>query len=353
MLSSVHRRYNPLRDSWVLCSPHRTSRPWQGAQESLSGEDKPAYDDKCYLCPGNTRANGEPNPAYESTFVFPNDFAAVMPSTSPDSAEKVQNLDSNDLFKAEPVTGQCSVICFSPQHNVTLAHMASSDIIIVIDAWKEVYQKAKDNPEVKYCQIFENKGAAMGCSNPHPHGQAWMTSIVPDEPRIEHESLLKYYQKNGKHMLEAYVEKEISLIGTEEDRVIDLNETFVLLVPFWATWPFETMIVSKKRIPSLLDLDEKQQADLADIISRATIRYDNLFKCSFPYSMGIHQSFVGGDEQDVEHLLFHFYPPLLRSATVRKFLVGFELLGMPQRDITPESAAASLRQCSLEHYSRS
>lgn len=319
----------------------------------MTGDDKPEYDEKCYLCPGNTRANGEQNPAYKSTYVFPNDFAAVMPITPYSLAEESSSCKDNDLFKAEPVSGNCSVICFSPKHNVTLAHITPSEISVVIDAWKKVYQSAREDPEVKYCQIFENKGAAMGCSNPHPHGQAWMTSIVPDEPRIEHESLLKYYQKNQKHMLEDYVEKEIALIGTEGDRIIDLNDTFVLLVPFWATWPFETMIVSRKRIPNLLDLDDKQQLDLADIISRAAIRYDNLFKTSFPYSMGIHQSFVGGDEPDVEHLLFHFYPPLLRSATVRKFLVGFELLGMPQRDITPESAAASLRQCSLKHYSSS
>lgn len=347
MLQSVHRRYNPLRDSWVLCSPHRTSRPWQGAQETVGSDDKPEYDSKCYLCPKNQRANGESNPAYESTFVFDNDFAAVTPKT-----ENTPAAISGDLFRAEPVNGNCKVICFSPKHNVTLAHMAPEEIVTVIDAWKAVYNSAKADKDVNYCQIFENKGAAMGCSNPHPHGQAWMTSVVPDEPRIEHECLLNYYKKHNTHMLEDYVAKEEAVTDEQQNRIIDANDTFVLLVPFWATWPFETMIVSRKRIGSIADLTPSQQKDFADIISRVTIRYDNLFKCSFPYSMGIHQSFVGGDEEDVEHLLLHFYPPLLRSATVRKFLVGFELLGMPQRDITPETAAQSLRQCSLTHYSK-
>lgn len=338
LLEEVHRRFNPLRRSWVLCSPHRAKRPWQGEQEKIT-EEKPEYDPKCYLCPGNTRANGEHNPEYSETFVFPNDFAAVnQDSTSP--ALK------GDLFRADPVSGKCVVICFSPKHNLTLAHMSKDALVKVIDAWQQVYQSAVEDPTINYCQIFENKGAAMGCSNPHPHGQAWMLNIIPDEPQIEHDSLAAYYNEHGTHLLEDYAAKELE----EGTRVIDANDTFVCVVPFWATWPFETLVMSKKRIRSIAELDSKQKQDLADILSKTTVRYDNLFQCPFPYSMGLHQAFTGGDAQDVEHLLFHFYPPLLRSASVRKFLVGFEMLGMPQRDITPESAADRLRECSTVHY---
>lgn len=339
VLTEVHRRYNPLRRSWVLCSPHRTKRPWQGDEETIA-DDKPAYDPKCYLCPGNTRANGSENPQYEHTYIFPNDFMAVTPNNSGEPL-------NDGLFRADPVVGRCFVVCFSPKHNVTLANMAVPDIVKVIDAWKEIYQTAIDDPQVKYCQIFENKGSTMGCSNPHPHGQAWLTSVIPDEPQLEHEALLEYHQKTGRHMLEDYVKEELA----KKERIIDENDSFVSLVPFWATWPFETMVVSKRRIPSLHDLTEKEQKDLASILSLLTIRYDNLFRTSFPYSMGIHQKFVGGQEPDVEHLLFHFYPPLLRSATVKKFLVGFEMMGMPQRDITPELAAQTILKQSTTHYS--
>jgi len=352
LLADVHRRYNPLRRSWVLCSPHRTQRPWQGQQENAGGETKPDYDPKCYLCPGNSRASGDKNPSYDSTYVFTNDFAAVNESgaTAPDQVDA----DEKDLFVAERVNGNCKVVCFSPHHNLTLAEMESEDIVKVVQVWTKIYQQTQaQNLElakpVKYCQIFENKGSAMGCSNPHPHGQCWLTSIVPDEPQIEHDSLVAYHQKNKTHLLEDYVAKEL----VKRDRIVDENESFVVLVPFWATWPFETMLLSKKRINSLLDLTPQQQVELAEMLKSLTVRYDNLFQTSFPYSMGIHQAFLqytDNEVQGVEHLLFHFYPPLLRSATVRKFLVGFELLGMPQRDITPEIAAERLRDQSLVHY---
>lgn len=359
--SQPHQRYNPLRKSWVLCSPHRTQRPWQGQQEKAQVEKRPQYDEKCYLCPGNTRANGSVNDKYSQTFIFVNDFAAVKPKAElpdPTSAEKEEH---DELFRAQPATGKCVVICFSPRHDLTLAQMKHDEVMGVIDAWKGVYTDAVKNPEVNYCQIFENKGQAMGCSNPHPHGQAWMTSIIPEEPAIEHASLKEYQAKHhGRGLLEDYVEQELQRknSGNGENRFIEINDSFVALVPYWAVWPFEIIVVSRVKIGNVTELTVKQQSDFADILLRVAVRYDNLFECSFPYSMGLHQSYAvphdnnsSVEKDNVEHLHVHFYPPLLRSATVRKFLVGFEMLGMPQRDITPEMAATMLRKVdNVVHY---
>lgn len=345
LLTEAHRRYNPLRKSWVLCSPHRTQRPWQGQQEKPSVEKRPEYDSNCYLCPGNKRAQGQENPVYKDTFIFTNDFAAVKPGA--DIAEQVSAVaeEGNDeLFQAQQATGICRVICFNPRHDLTLPQMTAEQIEKVVEAWKEVYAEAQQNPEINYCQIFENKGQAMGCSNPHPHGQVWMTNIIPEEPAIEHECLMEYESKHNKGLLEDYVEKELVYSKDEKsNRIVALNDSFTALVPFWATWPFEVMLVSRRKVNNIRQLSDKESKDFSSILLEVTLRYDNLFGCSFPYSMGLHQAFTDGKDS-VEHLHLHFYPPLLRSATVRKFLVGFEMLGMPQRDITPETAAAMLRK---------
>ncbi|CAN6665494.1 hypothetical protein TRVA0_037S00430 [Trichomonascus vanleenenianus] len=350
-----HKRYNPLRGSWVLCSPHRTQRPWQGQQESASGEKRPAYDPQCYLCPGNTRSQGQQNPQYPETFVFVNDFSAVKPLESMGAAAQGEaTASSSELMRAERVSGKCVVICFNPRHDLTLAQMSQAEIVRVVEVWKDVYRDAVANPEVKYCQIFENKGAAMGCSNPHPHGQAWMTSVVPEEPAVEHECMTKYHAQHGRGMLEDYVAQELAAHETgddSQDRVVELNASFVAVVPFWATWPFEIMVISRRKVGSVADLTAQESQDFAEILGRVALRYDNLFETSFPYSMGLHQAFAEHSESSVEHLHVHFYPPLLRSATVKKFLVGFEMLGMPQRDLTPETAASTLRKVNIDkHY---
>ncbi|KAJ5646057.1 Galactose-1-phosphate uridylyltransferase [Penicillium lividum] len=384
-----HRRFNPLRGSHVLVSPHRTKRPWQGAQESASKTTLPSYDPKCYLCPGNQRAQGDVNPKYESTFVFVNDYSAVkeeqasydgnqangmMSNFFPKTALTIADLESRFL-KAEPVTGKCYVLTFSSSHNLTLADLAPIEIVPVINAWTEIYtahlsptsplaQNAppthiapvaphanvtKPREQYRYMQIFENKGAAMGCSNPHPHGQVWTTSNLPEEPAAELEQLRRYRQEHGgAHMLEDYA----TLESLKQERVVFENEMFVVVVPWWATWPFETMIISRTHKRALVDLSESDTTLLAEAIAEITRRYDNLFETHFPYSMGIHQAPLDGTAEEIEasYLHLHFYPPLLRSATVRKFLVGFELMAEPQRDITPEQAAARLRGCGGELY---
>ncbi|CAO3617658.1 unnamed protein product [Cunninghamella blakesleeana] len=359
-----HKRFNPLTKSWVLCSPHRTKRPWQGQQEKPQLDQRPSYDATCYLCPGNKRANGEYNEKYETTFTFPNDFAAVKK----DQPEYIQSngkinhshsdeddIEEEELFRVKGVRGECHVICFSPRHDLTMAEMTVEEIGLVVQEWTKNYQKIKsETPWIEYVQIFENKGSAMGCSNPHPHGQMWCTEITPQEPQQEFNSLIEYKKKHGDQrcLLCDYVKKELK----QQQRIVVENDSFVALVPFWALWPFETMVLSKRHCTDLLDLsnnnnnnNQKEQQDLADILRRITCRYDNLFKCSFPYSMGIHQAPTHGNG-DFAHFHIHFYPPLLRSATVKKFLVGFELLGEPQRDLTPEQAAQRLRDCSEIHY---
>ncbi|KAJ5548027.1 Galactose-1-phosphate uridylyltransferase [Penicillium frequentans] len=369
-----HRRFNPLRGSYVLVSPHRTKRPWQGAQENASKTTLPSYDPKCYLCPGNQRAQGDVNPKYDSTFVFVNDYSAVKEEQAAYDGNNGNDLESRFL-KAEPVTGKCYVLTFSPSHNLTLADLAPIEIVPVINAWTEIYaahlsptsplaQNAppthiaptaphanvtKPKEQYRYMQIFENKGAAMGCSNPHPHGQVWTTSNLPEEPAAELEQLRRYrHEHGGSHMLEDYA----ALESLKQERVVFENESFVVVVPWWATWPFETMIISRTHKRALVDLSESDTTLLAEAIAEITRRYDNLFETHFPYSMGIHQAPLDGTAEEIEasYLHFHFYPPLLRSATVRKFLVGFELMAEPQRDITPEQAAARLRDCGGELY---
>ncbi|KAI9481403.1 MAG: galactose-1-phosphate uridylyltransferase [Benjaminiella poitrasii] len=341
--NNSHRRYNPLTKSWVLCSPHRTQRPWQGQQEGPDMEQRPEYDPKCYLCPGNVRANGEHNPKYDSTFRFPNDYAAVKVD------QPVLEANDDDLIKVEGVRGECHVICFSPRHDLTLAEMSVEEIKKVVDIWTSSYLEMQKKSEyINHVQIFENKGAAMGCSNPHPHGQMWCTERVPEEPSKELAALKEYKSKHdGKCLLCDYAQREMA--DPERKRTVFENDTFLVVVPFWAVWPFELMVLPKTHIGSLPEMSEKQKEDLADAVRRVTCRYDNLFKTSFPYSMGIHQKPFNG-EYDFAHLHLHYYPPLLRSATVRKFLVGFEMLGEPQRDLTPEQAAARLRDLPEVHY---
>ncbi|KAI8994822.1 galactose-1-phosphate uridylyltransferase [Pilobolus umbonatus] len=340
--NNSHRRYNPLTRSWVLCSPHRTQRPWQGQQEDDASEQRPEYDPKCYLCPGNQRASGESNPEYESTFCFPNDYAAVKVDQPALAAT------DDDLLKVEGVRGECHVICFSPRHDLTLAEMPVEDIEKVVDIWTSSYLEMGKKDYISNVQIFENKGAAMGCSNPHPHGQMWCTESIPEEPYKELQSMEEYRQTHdGQCLLCNYAKREMD--DPKRERTVFENDTFLVVVPFWAVWPFEVMVLPKVHIGSLPEMDDKQKTDLADAIRRITCRYDNLFKTSFPYSMGIHQKPLRS-EDDLAHLHLHYYPPLLRSASVRKFLVGFEMLGEPQRDLTPEQAAARLRDLPEVHY---
>ena len=334
-----HRRYNPLLDEWVLVSPHRTKRPWQGQVETPAIDARPTFDPTCYLCPGNTRANGETNPQYATTFVFTNDYAALLPDT-PDG-------EMNDgLLLARSERGTGRVICFSPRHDLTMAEMSVPDLTEVVNTWAAQYAELGAQSQVGYVQVFENRGAMMGASNPHPHGQIWATEHVPQTPAREDAAQRQYWQQHGTSLLGAYLAQEL----TSGERIVCANEQFVALVPFWAIWPFETMIISRAQVGAIGDLDSEARTGLADILKRLTTRYDNLFQVSFPYSMGFHQRPTDGGQYDHWHLHAHFYPPLLRSATIRKFMVGYELLGEAQRDITPEQAAQRLRDCSETHF---
>ncbi|MBL7795955.1 MAG: UDP-glucose--hexose-1-phosphate uridylyltransferase [Saprospiraceae bacterium] len=328
-----HRRYNPLTDSWVLVSPHRAKRPWQGQVENLPPDTRPAYDPGCYLCPGNTRANGEQNPDYAGVFVFDNDFAALLPYVSADST------GDSAFFRARPERGLARVICFSPRHDLTIPEMDTAAIRQVVDAWVQEYCTLGARSFIRYVQIFENKGAVMGCSNPHPHGQIWAQSSIPDEPLKKQRAQRKYWKRHGRTLLADYLQEEVS----KNERILFENEHFVALVPFWAVWPFEAMIIPKRPMPRITDLMDAEKDALADAYRRLTIRYDNLFQTSFPYSAGIHQAPTDGKPHPEWHWHFVFYPPLLRSATVKKFMVGYEMLANPQRDITPEKAAEMLR----------
>lgn len=334
-----HRRYNPLTREWVLVSPHRTKRPWQGQMEETPPDNRPAYDPGCYLCPGNSRAGGAENPEYTSTFVFQNDFAALLPG-EPETAPA-----SDEFFRIEPVNGICRVICFSPRHDLTLAEMSVAEIRPVVDCWAEQYAELNATPGIGYVQIFENRGEMMGCSNPHPHCQIWASSVVPNEVAKEEASQAEYFRAHGRTLLSDYLERELAA----GERMVAANDGFAALVPYWAVWPFEVMIVSRRAVAGIDDLTGAERDDLAAILKSVTTRYDNLFRVSFPYSFGLHQrpARPGGEGW---HLHGHFYPPLLRSATVRKFLVGYEMLAMPQRDITAEAAAARLRELSETHY---
>ncbi len=332
LTNQPHRRYNPLLGEWILVSPQRTQRPWQGQTEDAAIDARPAYDPACYLCPGNTRASGGTNPAYESTYVFTNDFSSLLPDVPNESENK------GDLLRAESERGICKVICFSPRHDLTLARMTTEQIVPVVDVWAKETLGFTSNPDINYAQVFENKGAVMGCSNPHPHGQIWATAHIPNIPAAELLHQREYMESKGSCLLCDYLQIEKG----EGERIVCENEHFAVVVPYWATWPFETLLFAKRHVGSIPELTPDERRGLADIIRRLATKYDHVFGVSFPYSMGWHQAPVDGGNHESWHLHAHFFPPLLRSATVKKFMVGFEMLAMPQRDITPESAAALL-----------
>lgn len=342
-LEFPHRRFNALTGEWVLVSPHRGQRPWQGALESVREKGRPHFDPACYLCPGNVRANGEHNPAYTGTFVFDNDFAALIPEL-PAAAPST----GSPLLRYEPEPGRCRVICFSPRHDLSLPEMTPAEVEAVVATWIEQARDLGRNDSISYVQIFENKGAAMGASNPHPHSQVWASRHIPNEPAKETRAQAEHLRAHGQCLLCAYLEAERSAEG--ESRLVAHNAHGTVLVPFWAVWPFETMLVMHRHVASLAELQPEEAAGLADLLRQVTIRYDNLFGISFPYSMGFHQAPDDGQTHPEWHLHAHFYPPLLRSASVRKFMVGYELLAMPQRDLTPETGAERLRALPSVHY---
>jgi UDPglucose--hexose-1-phosphate uridylyltransferase len=335
-----HRRYNILTGEWILVSPHRTNRPWQGKTEDNKVAEKESYDPSCYLCPGNTRASGDTNPAYDEPFSFINDFSSLLPDT-PDVKK------NEGLLKAESEKGLCKVVCFSPNHSLTLPLMKTEDITKVIQIWKKEYLELGSKDFINYVQIFENKGAIMGCSNPHPHGQIWSQSSIPVEIKKKSRKFKEFWNKNQRSLLSVYVEQELAA----GDRILDENEAFVSLVPYWAVWPFEAMIISKRHIQHIGMLNENEEKAYSEILKRLTIKYDNLFKTSFPYSSGIHQMPTDGKNYPEWHFHMSFYPPLLRSATVKKFMVGYEMFAGPQRDITAEAAAKRLNELPEIHYS--
>jgi len=337
-----HRRLNILTGEWIQVSPHRTKRPWQGQEEEQSAGEKPEYDPTCYLCPGNTRAGGNQNPDYTSTFAFENDFSALLPDTDRDSVNR------DDLLIAQTEKGICRVICFSPRHDLTLPEMPHEQLRKVVDLWTSEFRELGSRPYVNYVQIFENKGEVMGCSNPHPHGQIWAQETIPEEPRKELEQQKKYFKKHQRTLLGDYLEKELE----ETDRIVVQNDHFVVLVPFWAFWPFETLLVSHRPFGTFSDMTDQEKDALADIISKITIKYDNVFNISFPYSAGFHPAPTDGEEHPEWHFHMHFYPPLLRSATIKKFRVGYEMLANSQRDITAEYTADLLRNLPDIHYKK-
>ena len=335
-----HRRYNPLTGEWILVSPHRAKRPWQGQIETDEAKQLPEYDPTCYLCPGNQRAGGIKNPDYTDTFIFTNDFSSLLPDIP------AGEINENNLFVSQSEKGICKVICFSPKHNLTVPLMEINDIKNVVDLWINEYQELGNKDFINHVQIFENKGSMMGCSNPHPHCQIWAQENIPNEPAKEQVQLTNYHNKHGKTLFTDYLEAELR----KKERIVCSNTSFVALVPYWAVWPFETMIISRRNISSLPELIEDEKFHLADIYKQLTIRYDNIFKTSFPYSMGFHQAPTDGKRHPEWHLHMHFYPPLLRSATVKKFMVGYEMLANPQRDFTPEQSALQLKEQSDIHY---
>jgi len=337
-----HRRLNPLTGEHVLVSPQRVGRPWQGQLERPPVETRPAYDPGCYLCPGNARAGGARNPDYDATFVFTNDFAALEERPVTDGVAAAPAA----LLQAEPVRGTCRVLCFSPRHDLTLPEMAVEDIRRVVDVWAA--QTAELGATYRWVQVFENKGALMGASNPHPHGQVWALDALPNEPRKEDERQRAYFAAHGRPLLLDYAAAEVAA----GERVVVANAHWLAVVPFWAVWPFEMLLLPRRPVLRLPDLAGEERDALADVLKRLLTRYDNLFEASFPYSMGWHGAPFAPGEQDHWQLHAHFYPPLLRSATVRKFMVGYELLAEAQRDITPEEAAERLRALPDRHYKR-
>ena len=340
LLQIPHRRKNILTGEWVLVSPHRTKRPWQGAEYTPLEEVRPSYVEDCYLCPGNMRANGDRNPDYKSTFIFTNDFSSLLINTSD------ENFNKDNLLIAKSEKGICRVVNFSPRHDLTLAEMKESDIVKVLAALQEEYREFCANPDIKHVQIFENKGELMGNSNPHPHCQIWAQSSIPMEALKEGKNLKSYFRKRKTSLLSDYLKLELEL----QERVVYENNHFAAVVPFWAVWPFETLIIPKHKVAAITALTEDERKSFANIIKAVTVKYDNLFKISFPYSSGIHQQPSDGKEYEEWHMHMHFYPPLLRSASIKKFMVGYEMLAEPQRDLTPEYCASVLKKLSVKHY---
>lgn len=341
MFDNPHKRKNPLTGEWVLVSPHRTKRPWQGQKEDAALVKRPEYDSGCYLCPGNERAGGEKNPHYKDTFAFTNDFSALLADT-PDFEEE------SPLFSSRSEKGICRVICFSPRHDLTMAKMEPAEALKVVDLWAKEYSELGSQKGIEYVQIFENRGAAMGCSNPHPHGQIWASSSLPDIPEKEDNTQKEYAQTHGSCLLCDYVKEELK----RDERIVFQNDSFLALVPFWAVWPFETMLLPKRHLRSIDECTPDEKKDLAEALVKMGIRFDNLFKTDFPYSMGIHQQPTDGKENKEWHFHIHYYPPLLRSATVKKFMVGYEMMANPQRDITAEKSAEMLRSLSDNHFTK-
>jgi UDPglucose--hexose-1-phosphate uridylyltransferase len=338
MTEHPHRRLNALTGDWVLVSPHRTKRPWQGRKEPATPDSRPAHDPQCYLCPGNVRASGEQNPEYAGTYVFTNDFAALLPETG----ELREGVDS--LLRADAVKGTCQVICFSPRHDLTMARMDVAAIRTVIDTWAN--QVTELGRSYAWVQVFENKGDIMGCSNPHPHGQIWASDSLPNEILKEDRRQRRFLEEQGVPLLIDYALLE----SKQVERLVVDNAHWLAVVPFWAVWPFELLLIPKRHVLRLPDLTPDERSSLAEILRRLLIRYDNLFETSFPYSMGWHGAPMDERNHDSWQLHAHLYPPLLRSATVKKFMVGYELLAEPQRDLTPEQAAQGLRELSEIHY---
>lgn len=327
-----HRRLNILTGEWILVSPHRTKRPWQGKVENVVPNNRPIYDKKCYLCPTNTRINGEKNPNYESVYAFTNDFGALLSDTD-------ESIFEEGLLKAKGERGICRVICFSPNHALTLPDMEVNDIEKVINLWQKEYKELGNKDFINHVQIFENKGATMGCSNPHPHGQIWAQSSIPQEVVKKSTEQKNYWQKHKSSLLQDYLQQEL----IAKERIICTNEDFVALVPFWAVWPYEAMIIPRRHFQNIGQLTSQEKHNFAAILKDLTQRFDKIFDTSFPYSSGIHQSPTDGNEYPEWHFHMAFYPPLLRSATVKKFMVGYEMFANPQRDITAEMAAKKLR----------
>ncbi|MGY3868886.1 galactose-1-phosphate uridylyltransferase [Aeromonas crassostreae] len=333
-----HRRYNPLTQQWVLVSPHRAKRPWQGQQDEPDRTQRPPHDPDCFLCAGNTRVTGDQNPDYRATFVFTNDFAALMTDTP------AAPVGDDPLFRLESARGTSRVICFSPDHSKTLPELPLPALTAVVDTWCEQTEAlGRDYPWV---QVFENKGTMMGCSNPHPHGQVWANDFLPNEARREDDAQREYFARQGRAMLLDYAERE----RADGRRTVVETEHWLAVVPYWAAWPFETLLLPKFAVTRLPALTPRQREDLALALKQLTSRYDNLFQCSFPYSMGWHGAPFNGEENGHWQLHAHFYPPLLRSASVRKFMVGYEMLAEIQRDLTAEQAAERLRSVSDVHF---
>ena len=334
-----HRRQNALTGDWVLVSPRRTMRPWQGERHYPESGNIPCYDPECYLCPGNNRASGNQNPDYTGPYIFQNDFPSLLPET--EFIEK-----ETPLFKSQSVSGNCRVLCFSERHDLSLPELELSSIEKVVQFWVDEYKELAE--KYRWVQIFENKGEQMGCSNPHPHGQIWAGDFLPNELYREEQQQREYFDSHGSPLLSEYLDHELR----KKQRLVELNEHWLSVVPWWAIWPFETLIIPKRHVTGLHELSGDEQAALAELLKNLLSRYDNLFQASFPYSMGWHGASFFSNSKDAWRLHAHIYPPLLRSSTIRKFMVGYEMLAEVQRDISPEQASARLRECSTLHYSK-